>query len=213
MSTRDKIKVLLVDNHPLVLDGLRKVLETFSHIEIVGTAGLALTGLEIARKTQPSVVLMDINMPKLNGIDAIELFKRELPKCQVVMLSMHDTREYISSSVLRGAAGYVLKDVPTDEIVAAIEAVADGGTYFSSGVREALVEPKLADTGPLTSRERDVLLLIADGKSNREIAQSFNASVATVETHRKNLKKKLGVTTTAGLVRYALDRGLGKGNI
>jgi DNA-binding NarL/FixJ family response regulator len=213
MSTRDKIKVLLVDNHPLVLDGLRKVLETFSHIEIVGTAGLALTGLEIARKTQPSVVLMDINMPKLNGIDAIELFKRELPKCQVVMLSMHDTREYISSSVLRGAAGYVLKDVPTGEIVAAIEAAADGETYFSSGVREALVEPKLADTGPLTSRERDVLLLIADGKSNREIAQSFNASVATVETHRKNLKKKLGVTTTAGLVRYALDRGLGKGNI
>jgi two-component system, NarL family, nitrate/nitrite response regulator NarL len=213
MSARDKIKVLLVDNHPLVLDGLRKVLETFSHIEIVGTAGLALTGLEIARKTQPSVVLMDINMPKLNGIDAIELFKRELPKCQIVMLSMHDTREYISSSVLRGAAGYVLKDVPTGEIVAAIEAVADGGTYFSSGVREALVEPKPADLGPLTIRERDVLLLIADGKSNREIAQSFNASVATVETHRKNLKKKLGVTTTAGLVRYALDRGLGKGNI
>jgi two-component system nitrate/nitrite response regulator NarL len=213
MSARDKIKVLLVDNHPLVLDGLRRVLETFGHIEIVGTAGLALTGLEIARKTQPSVVLMDINMPKLNGIDAIELFKRELPKCQIVMLSMHDTREYISSSVLRGAAGYVLKDVPTGEIVAAIEAVADGGTYFSSGVREALVEPKPADLGPLTTRERDVLLLIADGKSNREIAQLFNASVATVETHRKNLKKKLGVTTTAGLVRYALDRGLGKGSI
>ena len=213
MSARDKIKVLLVDNHPLVLDGLKKVLETFSHIEIVGTAGLALAGLEIARETQPSVVLMDINMPKLNGIDAIELFKRELPKCRVVMLSMHDTREYISSSVLRGAAGYVLKDVPTEEIVAAIEAVADGQTYFSSGVREALVEPKLADAGLLTSRERDVLLLIAEGKSNREIAQSFNASVATVETHRKNLKKKLGVATTAGLVRYALDRGLGKGNI
>jgi len=212
MSNRDKIKVLLVDNHPLVLDGLKKVLETFSHIEIVGTAGLALAGLEIARKTQPSVVLMDINMPKLNGIDAIEPFRSELPKCRVVMLSMHDTREYISSSVLRGAAGYVLKDVPTDEIVAAIEAVANGETYFSSGVREALVDPKLADTGPLTSRERDVLGLIADGKSNREIAQSFNASVATVETHRKNLKKKLGVTTTAGLVRYALDRGLGKSN-
>jgi two-component system nitrate/nitrite response regulator NarL len=213
MSNRGKIKVLLVDNHPLVLDGLRKVLETFSHIEIVGTAGLALTGLEIARKTQPSVVLMDINMPKLNGIDAIELFKNELPKCRVVMLSMHDTREYISSSVLRGAAGYVLKDVPTDEIVAAIEAVADGETYFSSGVREALVAPKLADTGPLTSREREVLLSIADGRSNREIAQSFNMSVATVETHRKNLKKKLGVATTAGLVRYVLDRGLGKANI
>jgi DNA-binding NarL/FixJ family response regulator len=107
----------------------------------------------------------------------------------------------------------VLKDVPTEEIVAAIEAVADGATYFSSGVREALVAPKLADTGPLTSREREVLLLIADGRSNREIAQSFNMSVATVETHRKNLKKKLGVATTAGLVRYVLDRGLGKANI
>ena len=212
MTGRDKIKVLLVDNHPLVLDGLRKVLETFSHIEIVGTAGLATTGLEIAGKTRPSVVLMDINMPKLNGIDAIELFKREVPACRVVMLSMHDTREYISSSVSRGAAGYVLKDVPTEEIVAAIEAVADGGTYFSSGVREALIDPKPADTGPLTSREHAVLLLIAGGKSNREIAEKFNTSVSTVETHRKHLKKKLGVATTAGLVRYVLDREPGTGN-
>jgi len=212
MTDRAKIKVLLVDNHPLVLDGLRKVLETFGHIEIVGAAGLALTGLEIAASTQPAVVLMDINMPKLNGIDAIEQFKREVPKCRVVMLSMHDTREYISSSVARGASGYVLKDVPTAEIVAAIEAVADGRTYFSSGVREALVDPKPADTGPLTSRERAVLLLIAEGKSNREIAESFNSSVATVETHRKNLKKKLGVTTTAGLVRYVLDCQAGTGN-
>lgn len=212
MTRSDKIKVLLVDNHPLVLDGLKKVLETFSHIEIVGTAGLALTGLEIAASLQPAVVLMDINMPKLNGIDAIELFKREVPKCRVVMLSMHDTREYISSSVARGASGYILKDVPTVEIVAAIEAVAEGGTYFSSGVREALVDPKPMDTGPLTSREHAVLLLIADGKSNRDIAESLNASVATVETHRKNLKKKLGVTTTAGLVRYVLDGKAGAGN-
>ena len=140
MNERPKIKVLLIDNHPLVLDGLKAVLETFDHIEVAGTAGLAQTGLDIARQVQPQVVLMDINMPKLSGIDAIELFRNELPQARVVMLSMHDSREYISSSVMHGAAGYILKDVSTDEIVSAIETVAGGGTYFSSGVFDALLQ-------------------------------------------------------------------------
>lgn len=127
MTERPKIRVLLIDNHPLVLDGLKAVLETFDHIEVAGTAGLAQAGLEIGRQVLPQVVLMDINMPKLSGIDAIELFRNELPCARVVMLSMHDSREYISSSVMHGAAGYILKDVSTDEIVSAIETVAGGG--------------------------------------------------------------------------------------
>ncbi|MBX5156540.1 MULTISPECIES: response regulator transcription factor [unclassified Rhizobium] len=209
MTARPKIKVLLIDNHPLVLDGLKAVLDTFDHIEVAGTAGLAQTGLDIALQVQPQVVLMDINMPKLSGIDAIELFRNELPQTRVVMLSMHDSREYISSSVMHGAAGYVLKDVSTDEIVAAIETVAGGGTYFSSGVFDALMGERAEEgSDPLTPRERDTLGLIVAGRSNREIAEVLGISSATAETHRKNLKKKLGIATTAGLIRYALDHGI-----
>ncbi|TBZ81833.1 two-component system response regulator MctR [Rhizobium leguminosarum] len=209
MTERPKIRVLLIDNHPLVLDGLKAVLETFEHIEVAGTAGLAQTGLEIGRQVLPQVVLMDINMPKLSGIDAIELFRNELPQARVVMLSMHDSREYISSSVMHGAAGYVLKDVSTDEIVSAIETVASGGTYFSSGVFDALMGERAEEgSDPLTPRERDILGLIVAGRSNKEIADVLGITSATTETHRKNLKRKLGITTTAGLIRYALDHGI-----
>lgn len=209
MTARPKIRVLLIDNHLMVLDGLKAVLETFDHIEVVGTAGLAQAGLEIGREVRPQVILMDINMPKLNGIDAIELFRKELPEARIVMLSMHDSREYISSSVMRGAAGYILKDVSSDEIVSAIETVADGGTYFSSGVIDVLMDGESGnDTDPLTPRERDILGLIGSGSSNKEMAETLGITPATAETHRKNLKKKLGIATTAGLIRYALDHGI-----
>lgn len=147
----NRISVLLIDNHPVVLDGLKAVLETFDHIEVVGTANLAQIGLEVGRRTLPQVTLMDINMPKLSGIEAIELFRRELPETRIVMLSMHDSREYISSSIMRGAVGYILKDVSTDEVVCAIETVAAGGTYFSSGVRDILVaDTAQNEADPLT---------------------------------------------------------------
>lgn len=209
MTERPKIKVLLIDNHPLVLDGLKAVLETFSHIEVAGTAASAQVGLDIGRQVRPQVVLMDINMPKLSGIDAIEFFRKDLPEARIVMLSMHDSREYISSSVMHGAAGYILKDVSTDEIASAIETVAAGGTYFSSGVHDTLMDRRLPDQGDqLTRRERDTLGLIVSGSSNKEIAEALGITPATAETHRKNLKKKLGIATTAGLIRYALDHGI-----
>ncbi len=209
MSEVHPIKVVLIDNHPLVLDGLRAVLDTFEHITVVGTAGLALSGLEVAIQNNPAVVLIDINMPKLSGIQAIELFKARLPNCRILMLSMHDSREYISASVLHGASGYILKDVSTDEIVTAIETVAAGKTYFSSGVADVLTERRVSgSTHPLTTREHDVLTQLASGKSNRDIAMTLSLSEATVETHRKNIKKKLGISTTAGLTRYAIDSGL-----
>ncbi|MDP9840671.1 DNA-binding NarL/FixJ family response regulator [Neorhizobium huautlense] len=203
------IRVLLIDNHPLVLEGLEALLRTFEHIEVVGTAGTARAGLERAVQARPDVVLMDINMPQMSGIEAIELFRENLPQTKILMLSMHDSREYISTSVLHGASGYILKDVSTDEIVSAIEAVAAGGTYFSSGVSDVLLEKKgNAASSLLTTREHDVLLLIASGHSNRDIAQALAISEATAETHRKKVKKKLGITTTAGLVRFAIDNGL-----
>lgn len=202
------IRVLLVDNHPLILDGLKAILETYDHIAVVGTALSAQAGLELAVAARPAVVLMDINMPQLNGIDALELFKEKAAFARILMLSMHDSREYISTSVMYGAAGYVLKDVATEEIVAAIEAVAAGGSYFSAGVRDVLLETEKDGKQPLTTREQAVLLLIAAGKSNRDAATTLEISEHTVETHRKNIKRKLGIATTAGLTRYAMDHGL-----
>ncbi len=205
------IRVLLIDNHPLVLHGLRAVLETYDHIAVAGTATSAMAGLEIAVAQRPGVVLMDINMPQINGIDALELFKEKLPSARIIMLSMHDSREYISTSVMYGAAGYILKDVATEEIIAAIETVAAGGTYFSSGVRDVLMESPAGGLQALTTREQDVLLMIARGKSNRDAAHALEISEHTVETHRRNIKKKLGIATTAGLVRYAMENGLVEG--
>nr|WP_210347473.1 MULTISPECIES: response regulator transcription factor [Agrobacterium] len=199
---------MLIDNHPLVLDGLKAVLETYDHIAVVGTAVSAMAGIDAAVATRPHVVLMDINMPQINGIDALELFKEKRLPTRVLMLSMHDSREYISMSVMYGAAGYILKDVATEEIVAAIDAVAAGGTYFSSGVRDVLMEGSSGRLKALTTREQDVLLLIARGKSNRDAALALDIAERTMETHRKNIKRKLDIATTAGLIRYAIDNGL-----
>ncbi|MFB7146392.1 response regulator [Agrobacterium sp. 16-172Ci] len=202
------IRVLLIDNHPLVLDGLRAVLETYEHLAVVGTAVSAMAGIDAAVAARPDVVLMDINMPQINGIDALELFKEKQLSARVLMLSMHDSREYISTSVMYGAAGYILKDVATEEIVAAIETVAAGGTYFSSGVRDVLMEGSSGRLKALTTREQEVLLLIARGKSNRDAALALDIAERTMETHRKNIKRKLDIATTAGLIRYAIDNGL-----
>lgn len=210
MTSNRPIKVLIVDNHPLVLEGIKAILETYQHIEIVGTAANAATALEIARAALPHVTLMDINMPEMNGLDAIELFKEQVPSTRLLMLSMHDSREYISTSVMYGASGYILKDVTTDEIVAAIDAVAAGGTYFSTGVSDILLQRGIQEkrARPLTTREQAVLLLLASGKSNKDVAKTLGISARTAETHRKNIKKKLGISTTAGLTRYAIEHGL-----
>jgi two-component system nitrate/nitrite response regulator NarL len=150
-------------------------------------------------------------MPQISGIDAIELFKGAAPSTRVLMLSMHDSREYISASVLKGASGYILKDVPNEEIVRAIETVAAGGTYFSTGVSEVLLQQRRKqdnDPLPITAREREILTHLAMGRSNRDIAGLLNLSVATIETHRKTIKRKLGVSTTADLTRIAIEHGL-----
>ena len=210
MSALAPIKVLICDDHPLVLEGIRAVVETFDHIQVVGAVRSALAALALAETENPDVVLMDINLPELSGLDAIELFREKLPRTRLLMLSMHDSREYISTAVLFGASGYILKDVPPAEIISAIEAVAANGTYFSTGVAEAILEKgqKQSAVVPLTTREQAVLLLLAQGRSNKDVAGELDISVRTVETHRKNIKKKLGISTTAGLTRYVIDHGL-----
>lgn len=207
--TTDAIKVLVCDDHPLVLQGIGAVLETYDHIEVVAAVRSAHEALRLAEAAQPDVVLLDINMPGLNGLDAIEMFRKRAPASRVLILSMHDSREYISTAVMYGAGGYILKDVPTEEIVGAIEVVARNGTYFSSGVKTALLgEADKKASVPLTGREQAVLLLLAAGRSNKDVAGELAISILTVETHRKNIKKKLGISSTAGLTHYAIENGL-----
>ncbi|WP_085906984.1 response regulator transcription factor [Kiloniella majae] len=203
------ISVLLCDDHPLVRDGLRSCLELYDNIEVIGEATTGAEALAKAEELRPDVVLMDINMPELNGLDATEMFAEKYPEIKLLILSMHNNREYISSALRYGARGYVLKDVPSQEVVAAIEAVHLGGTYFSSGVSKILMSYQDNDAeGPLTTREQTILLLLAEGKSNKHVALELDISVRTVETHRKNIKRKLDISSTAGLTRYAIENGL-----
>ncbi|MCF6302195.1 MAG: response regulator transcription factor, partial [Devosiaceae bacterium] len=176
------IKVLLVDDHPLVLEGIRAIIETYTHIDVIGAASSVTQAMDISNKADPDVIMMDINMSGTNGLDAIELFKERNTNIRIIMLSMHDDREYISTSVMYGASGYVLKDVSTDEIVSAIETVAAGGTYFSSGVSDALMNEDKSEekAGPLTTREQSVLVLVAEGKSSKDVGELLDISTRTV---------------------------------
>ena len=210
MSANRQVRILIADDHPLVLEGIQACLDSVRHIEVVATARTGQEALRLASEHRPDIVLLDINMPELNGLDAIKAFKEQLPKTRVLILSMHDNREYIATALKYGARGYVLKDVPVKEIVAAIDAIHSGGTFFSSGISTAILmqEGDVDPKGPLTAREYTILLQLAEGRSNKEIARNLDISVRTVETHRKNIKKKLGISTTAGLTRYAMESGM-----
>ncbi|RDL44178.1 DNA-binding response regulator [Marinomonas piezotolerans] len=211
-STKPFIKVLLVDDHLLVLDGLVARLELEAHIQIVGTANNGEEALTKAAELMPDVVLMDVSMPVLGGIDAAKRFREEQPNIKVLMLSMHHDREYILPLVQSGASGYVLKDVSINELITAIETVNQGGTYFSAGASQSLftayVDTADTDVEALTRRESDILIELASGYANKEVARRLGISVRTVETHRQNIKNKLEIHTTAGLTKYALEQGL-----
>lgn len=206
-----KIRVLLVDDHMLVLDGLQARLELEGNIDIIATASNGLEALEKAQETQPDLVLMDVSMPVLNGLEATKRFKAEQPNVKILMLSMHNDKEYILSLIQSGANGYVLKDVSSEELVQAINTVCQGGTYFSSGASDSLFSPASSspkESEELTKRETAVLKALAAGLSNKEIAQLLDISVRTVETHRQNVKNKLDIHTSAGLIKYALAKQL-----
>ncbi|GGF50883.1 DNA-binding response regulator [Terasakiella brassicae] len=204
----NKIRVLLVDDHPLVLDGIRSRLEDDPEIAIVGEAGNGEEALQIATQRKPDIVLMDINMPVLNGIEAAEKFAELLPDIRLLMLTMHDSREYITKVLKAGAKGYILKDVSSSEMLIAIKAVYQGKTYYSSGVTDILVNESSKKEVPLTDREKTILQLLAEGNSNKHVARELDISVRTVETHRRNIKRKLEVKTSAGLVKYAIENGI-----
>ncbi|MDX2485635.1 MAG: response regulator transcription factor [Pseudodonghicola sp.] len=205
------IRVLIVDDHPMVAEGIQSILESYDDIEVVGTLGDGQAAVDQAEALNPDVILMDLNMPRLGGLSATEILLERAPGARVLILSMHDSPEYIASALSHGAVGYVLKDVPTDEIKQAIDTVMRGERYLCTGAKGSL-EPKTGDgREQLTGREQTILLQLAQGKSNKQVAQALEISVRTVETHRKNIKRKLGISSTAGLTRYALEHGVLQG--
>lgn len=200
-----KVRLMLVDDHPLVRDGLRVRLSTVAGFEVVAEAEEGSGALLALVQAQPDVVLMDIAMRGTSGIELVREFHDLQPQVQVIMLTMHDQPQYVVEAFRQGARGYVLKDSPAQEIIAAIHAVMAGKRYYSAGVADALA----AGTTPaplLTLREKEVLALIAEGMSSKEIATRLDLSVRTVETHRLNIKRKCELEGSSSLVKFAVER-------
>jgi len=200
------IKIQLVDDHPLARDGLRARLEAMPQFQVVAEAGGAAEALEQAAQIDIDLVLMDINMRDTNGIEATAQFRAAFPRIAVLILSMHDKLEYVSQVIRAGARGYVLKDAPGKDIVVAIETVMSGGIYYSAALARQLAQPQMPDM-QLTTREQEVLRHLARGESNKQIARALDLSVRTVETHRLNIKRKLGIEGQAELIRFAVQHG------
>lgn len=205
MSFAPNVHILLVDDHPLVRDGLRARLETIPHFTIVAEAGNADEALHYASSLKIDLVLMDINLSGMNGIELTARMNSQHPEIAILMLSMHDKAEYVIQAIQAGARGYVLKDAPAQDIITAIETVMSGGIYYSAGLAKQLARP-MPPSLLLTPREREVLQCIATGRSNKHIARDLNLSVRTVETHRLNIKRKLGIEGQADLIRFALEQ-------
>jgi DNA-binding NarL/FixJ family response regulator len=202
---RDPIRIMLVDDHPLVRDGLRARLEAVPHLEVVAEAGSGPDALALAGSTRIDLVLMDITMREGSGIDATARLTERHPGIAVLILSMHDKIEYVTQAMQAGARGYVLKDAPGRDIVLAIDTVMAGGIYYSAALARQLVRPGAAQNDLLSVREQQVLRHIANGESNKRIALELALSVRTVETHRLNIKRKLGIEGQAELIKYAVE--------
>jgi DNA-binding NarL/FixJ family response regulator len=209
------VRVLVADDHALFRAGIRKLLQSFGGIEVVGEAADGHEALRLGSTVRPDVLLMDIGMPGLNGVEAAARLTREGPPPRVIILSMHTGEEHVLRAVRAGAAGYLLKDAPPAELEAAVRAVARGEIYLSPAVSRYVVEDYVrraaGDRSPLdrlTSRQREVLQLIAEGNTTKAIAARLGLSVKTVETHRAQLMERLEARDVAALVRLAIRVGL-----
>lgn len=202
---------MLVDDHPLFREGVRARLSMCDEIMLVGEAENGRQLLEKLDDLRPDVVLMDINMPEMNGMDVLEIMAEKKSHTKFIILSMHDDKEYIIPVIRLGAYGYMLKDVSGDEMIKAITVVYNGEKHFSQDVAAILAQQDAdQNESRLTNREQLILRLISLGYGNKKIAQELNNSVRTVETHKRNITKKLNINTTSGLVRYAIKHGIDK---
>ena len=210
------IKVLIADDHKIVRDGLRSLLDEQPDLEVVAEAENGQTAVRLARERKPDLVIMDINMPDLNGVEATRQMVAALPEVKVVALSMHSHRRLVLGMFRAGAAGYLLKDCAFEELTRAIEAVAGNQLYLSPSIARPVIEEYVrrisqAESGSpavLTPREREVLQLLAEGWSTKKIASHLHVSVKTVETHRRQIMEKLDIHTIAELTKYAIREGL-----
>jgi len=207
----DLIRIAIVDDHPMVAEGIQSILESYEDVSVIATLSDGREIIDQVAELDPDVILLDLNMPGLGGLSTTEIILERRPETRILILSMHDSPEYISSALSHGAVGYVLKDVPTDEIKKAIDAVMAGQRYLCTGAQGALLPNDSTERQQLTNREQTILLQLAQGKSNRDVAEALDISVRTVETHRKNIKRKLGISSTAGLTRYAMEHGVLQG--
>lgn len=204
-------RVLLADDHQIVRQGLRALLEKAGH-SVVGEAADGREACALAQKLQPNIAVLDLAMPLLNGLDAIGEIRRVSPATQTILLTMYTDRPYVLRALQAGAKGYVLKTQASDDLVRAIQEVWGGAVYLSPGVAVGLVDAYLGKDEqlkePLTARERQILQLIAEGKTTKAIAAMLGITFKTAESHRNRIMKKLDIHQTAGLVRYAIRRGL-----
>src|SRR5512132_3625054 len=209
-----KIRCLLVDDHTLFRQGVRRLLETESDFEVVGESPDAGDAVEKARELRPDIVLMDIGMPGLSSFEATRQIRRDRPETRVIFLSMYDDEDYLAECVEIGGSGYVLKDSPAEQLLTAIREVHRGGSYLTPRLLTRLVDgfrmqgrgERQPRFGTLTKREREILKMLAEGKSVKEIAAGFDLSVKTVEAHKFNLMRKLDIHNKAQLVQYAIQK-------
>lgn len=213
----DPIRVLISDDHTILRSGLKMLLNAESDIEVVGEATTGEEAIRLAEQLHPDLVLMDISMPGMGGIDATAEIKRQHPEVRVLMLTMHENEAYLFRTIKAGGSGYVLKKAADTELIDAIHQVMQGGAFLRPSVTKALVKDYLERVetgeardsyGTLTEREREILKLIAEGHTNPEIAKLLVISVRTVETHRAHIMDKLGIHQRSELVKYALRKGL-----
>lgn len=211
MSGERKIRVLLADDHIVMRDGLRALLNTAPDMEVVDSVGDGRQAVRQARATKPDIVIMDLGMPEMNGVEATRLLAERDPEVRVIILSMHSSAEHVHRALAAGAAGYVLKEAAAGEVLDAVRTVRAGRRYLSRSLRDAERPEPLRTDGPLdslSSRERQVLQLVAEGRSSLEIAAIVHLSPKTVETYRSRLMKKLGLNDIPALVKFALQQGL-----
>lgn len=211
-----KIKILLVDDHKILRDGICSIVKGYSDMEVIGEAADGNEALRLVEELSPDVVIMDISMPELNGIDATRRIIADHPGIKVIALSMHHDKQFVSEIFKAGASGYLLKDCAFDELEQAVRIVMDGKTYINPQIASLVIETFVNQPQPsghkafslLTQREREVLQLIAEGHSTKEIASSLKISAKTIESHRRQVMGKLNIRNVAELTKYAIREGL-----
>lgn len=215
----EKINIVLADDHVLVRNGIKAMLESDANIHVVGEASSGAEALEVARHMHPDILVLDIRMPGMNGLEAAEKLAGVAPQTKAVILSMHDSEDYVLQALDAGAYGYLLKDTDKNEFIRALKQIQAGNKYFSGAVSNVLAN-RLLNTRPeknlttaedpyhLTRKEKEILRLVVDGKQNRQIADSLGKSVRTIETHRFNIMKKLGVNNAIDMVNKVVKENL-----